>query len=500
MPSEFVFDLIKSLTPGEKRYFQKKARGGGGRTGENYLELYEILDRSPTYDEESIKNAHSNPTYSANLSFGKNYLYNQLLDALCSYHAKSGHAQLEVAAYWAKLQILLEKGLKEQAFKLIGQAKRHCKIYHLGFDHLKFLQVERNLISRIVTKGGRKKLDALIAECEELQFHLSMEMQLTTLYERYFLAHRTEKAEGRGAALAEFEAFFRKNEDYIYGKASFHSQIFFNFTLALRYEKERNYRLTRFYIGAVLELYDRDERVRTANMERYLHILYNYLTFSLLDDDANPAEFQRLFERMGKIRTDQPKLRIMLLHFGLYFKLLVALRFRQYIHAVRLDSAIADFLDQHQSTLTLDRMLSFKYHLAVAHFLTAMEDPSQKEARLTRAIHWFNDIENESKYETKSLLRSFSRVYFAMAHFDLGAEGFVSNRIRSYLIYLKNEKKTASIEFTLLSGLKKVLAGKTPEQRLKHLEAISLQLEPVSHIDELKEWVDKKVEMYRKME
>ncbi|MCB9285153.1 MAG: hypothetical protein H6563_13840 [Lewinellaceae bacterium] len=499
MPSEFLFDLLKSMTPGEKRYFKKKARGGQGRTGENYLELYDILDRSTTYDEESVKIAHSNPVYAANLSFGKNHLYNILLDTLSDYHAKSGNAQLEVARYWSKLQILLEKGLNKQAFKLIGQAKRHCQIYHLGFDHLKFLHTERNLISRFETKGARKKLDALVAVCEELHSHLSMEMQIITLYERYFLAHRTEKPEKRKAAMDKFEAFCRENEHYFSGNPSFHSLVFFNFTRAMNFEIEQNYRMHKFHVGKILELYDRDERVRAANLERYLNMLANYLGSSLLVEETTREDFQRLFERMEQIRTDSPKLQVRLLHNSLYFKLLVDLRFRQFVQASRLDKAIFEFLAKYSGNLALDRVLTYKYHMGVAHFGAAMEDPAEKEEHLSGAIRWFLEIENQSKFETKSTLRSFTRLYFILAHFDLGAEEFVGNRIRAYLTYLKKEKKTGSIEHTILSGIKKVVSSKTPEQRLKHMETIAEKIPQTQQFELLVDWVNEKVNAFRKL-
>ncbi len=498
MASDAVFELIRSMTPGEKRYFRKNARHNPGKKGENYLELFDILERMTKYNEDEVKKSLSNPTYAKNLSFGKNYLYRLLLESLRDFHLHSeSQPQLVVAEYWANLHVLIGKSLNKQAFKLIGQAKKFCRLSQLRYDLLKFLEVERNLISRFEKKNALKKLDALVAECETLNYHLAKESQVITLYERLFLQYRMQDKEGFEKAYAEFEAYTEKHGSYLAGTPSLTFKVFYFFSVALKYEWVRDYPNACKYHGKVLELYERDERVRNANMERYLHQVYNYLTFFVLSSEpGDKPGFDRLMARFDNFPAKTPKLLINVEHYRLYLNMLAMLKYRDYPRAVKMDHQVATFLDRHGDTLTADRLLSFKYHMAVAHFMLAIEDPEQKNERLESAIRWLNEVENTTQVETKSLLRSFSRIYFVLAHFESGNHELVGYLMRNFTLALKADNKTHAVEYILFSGLKKVLSARSPESRLKHMQSVSDSLQAFSYIPELHTWAAKRVGEY----
>lgn len=498
MASDAVFDLIRSMTPGEKRYFRKNARHNPGKKGENYLELFDILEGMTKYNEEEVKKRLSNPTYAKNLSFGKNYLYRSLLESLRDFHLHSeSQPQLVVAEYWANLHVLIDKGLNKQAFKLIGQAKKFCRLSQMRYDLLKFLEVERNLISRFEKKNALKKLDALVAECETLNYHLAKESQIITLYERLFLQYRMQEREGFEKAFAEFEAYAEKHGNYLAGTPSLTFKAFYFFSIALKHEWVRDYPNACKYHGKVLELYERDEQVRKANMERYLHLIYNYIHYFILSTESgHKNEFDRLMARFDNIPSKSPKFLIQVEHYRLYLNMLAMLKYNDYPRAVKMDQQVAVFLKRHGDTLTADRLLSFKYHMAVAHFMLAILDPAQKDQGLKNAIHWLNEVENTTQVETKSLLRSFSRIYFVLAHFESGNHDLVGYLMRNFTLALKADNKTHSIEYILFTGLKKVLSARSPESRLKHMQAVSDSLQAFSYIPELHNWAAKRVGVY----
>ncbi|MBK7407076.1 MAG: hypothetical protein IPJ40_02745 [Saprospirales bacterium] len=112
MRSSDLFELIRSMTPGEKRDFKKKSPAGREGDKPNYLDLFDILDGMSKYDENAVKAQLRNPVYAKNLSFGKNYLYHQLLGSLRGLYAHAKpypNPQIIVADYWAQVQILLRK-------------------------------------------------------------------------------------------------------------------------------------------------------------------------------------------------------------------------------------------------------------------------------------------------------------------------------------------------------------------------------------------------------
>jgi len=232
-------------------------------------------------------------------------------------------------------------------------------------------------------------------------------------------------------------------------------------------------------------------------MERYLHLVYNYINFFVMSSEpGDKPEFDRLMARFDNIPPKTPKLLIVVEHYRLYLNMLAMLSYHDYARAVKMDQQVATFLQRHGDTLTPDRLLSFKYHMAVAHFMLAILDHDQKDRGLEDAIRWLNEVESTTQVETKSLLRSFSRIYFVLAHFESGNHDLVGYLMRNFTLALKADNKIHSVEYILFSGLKKVLSARSPESRLKHMQAVSDSLQAFSYIPELHTWAAKRVREY----
>jgi hypothetical protein len=493
MASDFLFQLTRSMTPAEKRYFKRNAREA------SYIELFDILsDMSEPYDEEAVKAQLSKPGYAANLSVGKNYLYHQLLDSLRTFHIHSDskpQPQMIAANYWADLQVLLGKNLIKQAFKLIGQAKRHCRIYHLDLDLLKFLQAERNLISRFEKKGAMKKLNALITACEELQEHLSMEAQLVALYERFFLTSRSENMEKVHAAFADFQAFLRRNQVYFAKKASFNCKTFYHFTLAYGLEKQGKFKLAYRQYAELLALYDQDKRVLAANLDRYLRIFNNYFN-SLLQagDFKDERKFLQTISRLKEAQTDDPTLRDYIDQQYLNFQLLYYLRSLQYEKAVYLDEPVAEMLMRQKDRLIVDRKVTFYFHMGLAHFMRALEAPDEKQARLDAALGWFNRLEEEEKFDTKALVRNSISAFLILTYIEMDAHDLAWYRIRTYMSALRDAGQTKSMFFVLCSGLRRILNAGDPGKKRALLAALNQKMKAFSDIEEILAWIQSQIQ------
>ncbi len=84
-PSISLFDLIKSLSKSEKRYFKiyiSKQKGN-----KNYLKLFSFMDSANKYDEILVKKAFKNEKFIRQLTFTKNYLFNLIFKSLYSYYS-----------------------------------------------------------------------------------------------------------------------------------------------------------------------------------------------------------------------------------------------------------------------------------------------------------------------------------------------------------------------------------------------------------------------------
>lgn len=88
--------LIKSLTKPEKRYFKVFSSRHVIGDQNNYLVLFDAIDRQSEYDEAKLLKKFKNEPFVKRFSIAKSRLYNAILKSLDAYHANSSvEAQLK---------------------------------------------------------------------------------------------------------------------------------------------------------------------------------------------------------------------------------------------------------------------------------------------------------------------------------------------------------------------------------------------------------------------
>ena len=117
---DVLFALIKSLSKSEKRQFKLYVGRLGGNAESNFLALFNLMDKSFTYDEKQI--LLKTKIKKQQLSNSKAHLYKQLLVSLrLSPIHQNVRSQLREQIDFAT--ILYNKGLYNQSLKILGKAK-----------------------------------------------------------------------------------------------------------------------------------------------------------------------------------------------------------------------------------------------------------------------------------------------------------------------------------------------------------------------------------------
>ena len=129
-----LFNIIKSLTPSEKRYFKIYASRHVIGSKNNYEKLYDALDALPDdkpYDEAAFKKAMKGKSWIKNLAVEKNQLEDLLLKAMRNYHSeKTEEGKLDNAI--ANIRFLYDKGLIDTVSKMLeGGIKLAKEQYNL---------------------------------------------------------------------------------------------------------------------------------------------------------------------------------------------------------------------------------------------------------------------------------------------------------------------------------------------------------------------------------
>ena len=129
--SNDVFQLIKSLTGPEKRYFKLSCKYTAKDTN-NYMRLFEEIDKQSVYNEERIIKKFKQEKFIKHLPSEKNYLYNLILKSLRMYHSvKTTDNNLK--GLLQDIRLLYDKELYTLCLKKIKKAK------NIASSHERFL-------------------------------------------------------------------------------------------------------------------------------------------------------------------------------------------------------------------------------------------------------------------------------------------------------------------------------------------------------------------------
>jgi|GEM_PF-760660 len=158
-----LFDLIASMTRGEKRYFKLYAPSQSGQ--KNYLRLFDAIARQRRYDEDAIRKTFAGEAFTRQLHVAKNYLYRSILRSLRAYHAEST-IDAQIHSLLQDARILFQKGLARQCAETLRRARSLAEEYEREYALLEILDMEdRYLADSNIT---REALDASHAERREL--------------------------------------------------------------------------------------------------------------------------------------------------------------------------------------------------------------------------------------------------------------------------------------------------------------------------------------------
>lgn len=124
-PSDDLHQLIKNLSMSEKRYFKIYSSRHVIGHNNNYIHLFDEIDKQKEYDEAKIKSVFSHETFVKHLPSEKNYLYNHILESLNAFH-KDRTFLTRYSNILMNIEVLYNKGLYEQCRKVIQKAKKEA--------------------------------------------------------------------------------------------------------------------------------------------------------------------------------------------------------------------------------------------------------------------------------------------------------------------------------------------------------------------------------------
>lgn len=171
---EALFDLIKSMSKSEKRYF--KLMSSRHKIGEenNYVRLFDFIEKQDIYSEAELQDHFNGEPFLNKFSITKKRLYDHLLASLDSFHMNSS-VEAQLFKMLHSSDILYEKSLYDQSRRILMSAKKLAKKNELNEILLLISKKHKKLLE---TKGHVEIKNAELEELEELDNRSKLSIEL----------------------------------------------------------------------------------------------------------------------------------------------------------------------------------------------------------------------------------------------------------------------------------------------------------------------------------
>jgi hypothetical protein len=467
MSSSKLHDLIHALTMSEKRYFKVFSKRHVVGESNDYIHLFDALDKQKLYEEKELKKT----SFVKNLSAEKNYLYQLILKSLNSYHTGL-NTKTKIYQLLQSVEIMYHKGLYEQCEKVIRKAKKMAIENELFTQLLAINELETELLSKRFDYG--KAVQNIEVGGEVLKkienFH-SIQKITTNGYET-----RLQLGKARAASdKAELK------------KLAQHKKISTpEYALSKRAEMyQLGMKLTYNYFIRDLDKQLEQTRQMIALYEAHPYLIeystigYVSSLFNLINALQEKGEVKKALATIEKLEACKSKYKISQSPntSARVFFYTANLQLSLYMQESWIEKAktVAERCmkedGKHIPHIGKPQLYEYYANLAKFHF-------AQKEYKI--ALRLTNNILNDLSFKIREDLLSLVRLLNLLVHFELGNSFTIDYLAQSTVNYLKRAKRLFLLEKYMLKYLLNYDKANTKSAQQKDLKTLLQQVESLT--------------------
>lgn len=493
-PSTELFDLIKSLTKSEKRFFKLSS---SLQTGEkNYLKIFDAVDKQSEYDEAALKHQFRKETFIKHFPSEKNHLYKLILKSLRSYHSDNSVSSV-LKQELKNIEILHNKALFKECNKFLMRAKKmaiqHEKFYYL----FELISWEKKLLEEALEDGQfTKDLDTLIKEEQEVIEKLRNLAAYHVLYSKINYVFRSGgfvRNEEDKRLVEEI-----KNHPLIKGKNTalskraaticYYTQGFCHLAYG-----DHQTALTKFM--RVKEILD-DSNIRVDLAKRYVRTLNNIITCHIDQKQFDEAravvdEMRNISSKKGFNRTD---VQVAIYKNTNIAELQICHFTGNFEKGLALVEEVVEGMEAYEGKLHKEQVISFHYQIAYIYFGAGLYN---------KALFWINKVLNDNENTLRQDVYSYARLFNLVIHYELGNYDLLEYITKSTQRYLSKRQRDYTLEKLIIEYTRKLIRASNVIEKKELFAKFKEELETavegpeqrvvLKYFDFIK-WADSKVE------
>lgn len=447
-PSTELFDLIRSLTKSEKRFFKLHSSLQAG--DKNYLRIFDAIDKQKAYDEEALKKQFAREPFIRHFPSEKNHLYKLIMKALRAYHSEStvsGILKQEIK----NIEILYDKALYNECNKTLHRAKRIARENERFYYWFELLNWEKMLLEEAYESGEfTKDLDALIEEEREVIEKLRNLAAYHILYSKINYVFRsggyvrTEEERAMVEEISEHPLIKGKNTALSRRAATicYYTQGFCNWA-------KRDWATSFEKFARVKQILDENPLIKADLPKRYIRTVHY-----LVQCEIELGRFKEAREHIKLLRALETQdgfrgihIQVHVFNASYLSELRLCDRMGEQAKALELVQPVLAGMEDLGPRLHKEYELEFYFSLATVHF---------GAGEVNRALFWLNKVLNDPEPTLRQDIFTYARLFNLVVHYELGNFDLLEYIVRSTHRFLSKKQRAHQMETLLIDHVKRL--------------------------------------------
>jgi len=433
-----LFNLVKSLSKSEKRYFRLNLSGDESK---NYSEVFDFIDTQEEMDDKAIADAFKERSFGKQLHVTKNYLTKQILKSLRNFHS-GGSKRAQLYDWLREVEILYKKELYDQCGDIIKRARGIAEQYEKLTELLEVLSWERRLI---VAQKGFKAIDqinGIIAYESQVIEKLNNVNQYIALTYNLF-----------GSAPPEVAIQELNNNPLVTDKSNALSFSALTFYYHIQYICNTfggDAEVGLQQISELIEAFEERSHLIRENPDSYVTALNNKMGALLHMKRPKEEALELLYKirevpEKYKLKQDNYTIKIFLKTYNVELELYRDMK--NWGEGKRLIGEIQSFLDNNLRFISDGYLISFYYQFAYIHF---------KSGEFSKSLKNLNEIINSLQSDERLDIQAYARFLLLIIHYELGNIIVLRYAVDATRRFLKKSRKLHDFETKLLKFFSKL--------------------------------------------
>ncbi len=446
----FLFQLIKSMTKAEKRYFSLYVNGQNQKVDAKFMQLFSILEKMNRYDEKDILKKIPE-LKAAHLPNVKAHLYKEILTSLRLLYSDRNH-YTQIREQIDHALLLYNRGLYLQSLKVLERAKTLAKEESHFILILEIIQFEKLIESHFITRSIKGRATDLSQQSTDTLEVINDVTKLSNLalemYSWYleigFVKNETEKKRLKDFFKENIEGVKNKQIS-VFGKLYYH-QVHWWYYFILQDAPHYYYHAFKW-----VKLFSEHKNFASYDLMMYLKANHNLLlALFMLGKYEQFCNTLVEFEENVKKLESSSNFRINIQSFIYIYIAKINRHFLEgsFTEGLELIPEIEEKIKEYGKFIDEHRIMIFYYKIACLYF-----GSSQNE----KAIYYLHQIISLNVGHLRTDIQCFARILHLLCHFELGNDDILEYLIKSTYKFLLKMEYLDDIQQEIIKFLRKSL-------------------------------------------